>query len=37
VSIILSLLWNWRIDRKMSDRFDLLGAAICLMRPTLDS
>ncbi len=30
VFIILSLLWGWQIDRKTPDRFDLIGAAICL-------
>jgi len=29
--IVLSLLWGWKIDGKTPDRFDLLGAAICLL------
>ena len=35
VFIILSLLWGWQIDRKMPDRFDLIGAMICLVGVTI--
>lgn len=28
--VILSLLWGWRVDGIRPDRFDLLGALICL-------
>jgi len=30
VFVVLSLLWGWRIERWYPDRFDLIGAAICL-------
>ena len=29
--IILSLLWGWRIDGDLPDRFDVIGAAISLL------
>lgn len=30
VFVVISVLWGWGIDRITPDRFDLLGAAICL-------
>ncbi|MDR7586768.1 MAG: YnfA family protein [Armatimonadota bacterium] len=30
VFILLAVLWGWGIDRIPPDRFDLLGAALCL-------
>jgi small multidrug resistance family-3 protein len=33
--IVLSLLWGWQIDRKAPDRFDLIGAMICLVGVTI--
>ena len=30
IFIVLSLLWGWAIDRIPPDRFDLLGATLCL-------
>ena len=30
IFIMLSLLWGWRIDRIMPDRFDLIGGVIAL-------
>ena len=29
--VVLSLLWGWKIDRVMPDRYDLLGAMIILL------
>ena len=29
--IILSLLWRWAVDSSRPDRFDIIGAAICLV------
>ena len=29
--IILSLLWGWAVDHFRPDRFDFIGAAICLV------
>ena len=31
VFIVLSLAWGWGIDRTAPDRFDALGAALCLV------
>ncbi len=31
VFVVLSLLWGWRIDNWAPDRWDLLGAGICLI------
>ncbi len=31
VFIVLSILWGWRIDRTVPDRFDIIGAALSLM------
>ena len=30
VFIVLSLAWGWSVDRVAPDRFDLVGAALCL-------
>lgn len=30
VFVVLSLAWGWTVDRVGPDRFDLLGAALCL-------
>jgi len=30
VFVILSLLWGWWIDGRAPDRFDVVGAALCL-------
>lgn len=29
--IILSLLWGWAVDSSRPDRFDIIGATICLV------
>ena len=31
IFVVLSMLWGWGIDRIAPDRFDVLGAAICLV------
>ena len=31
VFVVLSVLWGWAIDRIAPDRFDLLGATLCLV------
>jgi small multidrug resistance family-3 protein len=31
VFIVLALLWGWRIDNVMPDRFDIIGAAIAMV------
>src|SRR2546428_1663131 len=31
VFVVLSLLWGWRVDKIMPDRFDLLGGLIALV------
>ena len=31
VFIVLSLLWGWGIDRQPPDRYDLVGAAVCII------
>lgn len=31
VFVVLSVLWGWQIDNKIPDRFDLIGAATCLV------
>lgn len=31
VFIVLSLLWGWRMDGDVPDRFDIIGAAISLL------
>ena len=30
VFVVLSLVWGWRVDGWLPDRWDLLGAALCL-------
>ena len=30
VFVVLSVLWGWGIDKIAPDRFDLIGAALCL-------
>ena len=30
VFIVLSILWGWRIDKIMPDRFDIIGGAVAL-------
>jgi small multidrug resistance family-3 protein len=30
IFILLSLLWGWAVDRIAPDRYDLLGAGLCL-------
>lgn len=30
VFVVLSILWGWRIDKIMPDRFDLIGGAVAL-------
>lgn len=31
VFVVLSVLWGWLIDRKPPDRYDVIGALICLL------
>jgi small multidrug resistance family-3 protein len=31
VFVVLSLLWGWRVDSWVPDRWDLVGAALCLL------
>lgn len=31
IFIVLAILWGWRIDKILPDRFDLIGGTICLM------
>ncbi|HED12875.1 MAG TPA: YnfA family protein [Gammaproteobacteria bacterium] len=31
IYIISSLIWLWLVERKMPDRWDMLGAALCLI------
>ena len=28
--VLLALLWSWRVDRKIPDIFDLVGAVFCI-------
>jgi len=30
VFVIMSILWGWKVDKIVPDRFDLIGAIICL-------
>ena len=30
VFVIMSILWGWKVDKIAPDRFDLIGALICL-------
>ena len=29
--VVLSILWGWSVDQVAPDRFDVLGAAVCLI------
>jgi len=31
IFIVLAILWGWRIDKILPDRFDLIGGTICLV------
>jgi small multidrug resistance family-3 protein len=31
VFVVLSILWGWKVDNILPDRFDVLGGLICLM------
>ena len=31
VFVVLSILWGWAVDRLAPDRFDVIGATICLV------
>jgi small multidrug resistance family-3 protein len=31
IFIVLSILWGWRVDRIMPDRFDLIGGLVALI------
>jgi small multidrug resistance family-3 protein len=31
VFVVLSILWGWLIDKRMPDRFDLIGGFICVI------
>jgi small multidrug resistance family-3 protein len=31
VFVVLSILWGWKIDNVLPDRFDVLGGMICLI------
>jgi len=31
IFVILSLLWGWAIDGRAPDKFDLIGASLCLV------
>jgi small multidrug resistance family-3 protein len=31
VLIVLAILWGWRIDKVIPDRFDLIGGALALV------
>lgn len=31
IFVVLAMLWGWGIDRIAPDRFDVLGAALCLV------
>jgi small multidrug resistance family-3 protein len=30
IFVVLSILWGWKIDKIVPDKFDLIGGAICL-------
>lgn len=30
VFVVMSILWGWKVDNVMPDRFDLIGGLICL-------
>jgi small multidrug resistance family-3 protein len=31
VFVVMSILWGWKVDRIVPDRFDLVGGLICLV------
>ena len=31
VFVVLSIIWGWLIDKRMPDRFDLIGGFICVI------
>jgi small multidrug resistance family-3 protein len=31
VFVVLSVLWGWAVDRVAPDRYDVIGAAVCLL------
>ena len=31
VFIVLAVLWGWLVDKNVPDRYDMIGAAICLV------
>ena len=31
VFVVLSILWGWKIDKIIPDRFDIIGGLICLL------
>lgn len=31
VFVVLSILWGWKVDNILPDRFDVLGGLICLI------
>ncbi len=31
IFVVLSILWGWRIDKIIPDRFDIIGGLICLL------
>jgi len=31
VFVVMSILWGWKIDNKIPDNYDLIGAGICLV------
>jgi small multidrug resistance family-3 protein len=31
VFVVMSILWGWKVDRILPDRFDLIGGLICLV------
>ncbi len=30
VFVVMSILWGWKVDNVMPDRFDMIGGLICL-------
>lgn len=31
VFVVMSILWGWKVDGKVPDNYDLIGAAICIL------
>lgn len=31
VFVVMSILWGWKVDGKVPDNYDLIGAAICII------